>query len=147
MSSASLHAKVEEEIGRLAGLSRGELVDLWITAHGRKPPKGVKRALLERSAACRIQAKVFGGLKPATRKYLLTVASGRSDNQSETPVARNSSTPRPGARLVRQWHGRTHTVDVVDGGFLWNGMHYRSLSAIAREITGAHWSGPRFFGL
>ena len=147
MSSAALHAKIEEEIGRLAGLSRQELVDLWIKAHGRKPPKGVKRGLLERSAAYRIQAKAYGGLKPATRRHLLALVDASSDDQSETPVARKQSAPQLGARLVRQWHGKTPTVDVVDGGFLWNGMHYRSLSAIAREITGAQWSGPRFFGL
>jgi len=147
MSGCPLDARTEEEIGRLADLSREELADLWAKAHGCKPPKGVKRALLERSAAYRIQARAFGGLKPATRRYLLAVANGRSEKQSRTPVARKMSMPQPGARLVRQWHGRTHTVDVVDGGFLWNGLHYRSLSAVAREITGARWSGPRFFGL
>jgi hypothetical protein len=147
MSGTTLHAEVEEEIGRLADLSRQDLVDLWIKAHGCPPPKGVKRALLERSAAYRIQAKIHGGLKSATRRYLLAFADGKSEKQSETPVARRSCVPQPGARLVRQWHGKTHTVDAVDGGFLWEGAHYRSLSAIAREITGAQWSGPRFFGL
>ena len=53
----------------------------------------------------------------------------------------------PGTRLVREWNGKTHHVDVVDSGFVWNGASHRSLSAIAREITGARWSGPRFFGL
>lgn len=147
MSSASLHARIEGEIGRLADLSREELADLWVKAHGCKPPKGVKRALLERSAAYGIQTRTFGGLKPATRRYLLTLANGASGEQSKTPVDRKSSVPQPGTRLVRQWHGKTHTVDVVEGGFLWNGTQYRSLSAIAREITGARWSGPRFFGL
>jgi hypothetical protein len=102
MSGTPLHARVEKEIGRLADLSREELVDLWVKAHGCKPPKGVKQMLLERSAAYRIQAKAYGGLKPATRRYLLAVANGGSANQSETPVARNSSAPQPGARLVRQ---------------------------------------------
>ena len=147
MSGAPLHVRIDEAIGRLADLSREQLVELWIKAHGRKPPKGVKRALLERSAAYRIQARAVGGLKPATRRHLLALANGRSKKPSQTPAARKPSVPRPGARLVRQWRGKTHSVDVVDGGFLWDGTRYRSLSAIAREITGARWSGPRFFGL
>jgi hypothetical protein len=147
MSSAALYAKIEEEIGHLADLSRQELVDLWIKAYGCRPPKGVKRPLLERSAAYRIQAKAYGGLKPATRRYLLAVANGETGKLSGAPIAHKPRIPQRGARMVRQWHGKTHTVDAVDGGFLWEGAHYRSLSAIAREITGARWSGPRFFGL
>ncbi|MDP2619265.1 MAG: DUF2924 domain-containing protein [Hyphomicrobiales bacterium] len=147
MSGPSLHMKVEEEISGLAELSRQELVDLWVKARGCNPPKGIKRPLLERSASYRIQARAYGGLKPATRRYLLALADRRPGNQSETPAAQKQCIPQPGARLVRQWHGKTHTVDVVDGGFQWNGAHYRSLSAIAREITGAQWSGPRFFGV
>jgi len=54
---------------------------------------------------------------------------------------------KPGGRLLREWNRVTHVVDITEGGFAWNGQSYRSLSAIAREITGAHWSGPRFFGL
>ena len=53
----------------------------------------------------------------------------------------------PGTRLLREWNGRQHFVEVVDKGFVFDGKTYRSLSAIARRITGAHWSGPRFFGL
>ncbi|NJN06321.1 MAG: DUF2924 domain-containing protein, partial [Rhodobacteraceae bacterium] len=54
---------------------------------------------------------------------------------------------KPGGRLIREWNGVTHAVDVVEGGFLWKGQRYTSLSPIARAITGARWSGPRFFGL
>ncbi|BDW86550.1 hypothetical protein MACH21_27270 [Roseicyclus marinus] len=54
---------------------------------------------------------------------------------------------KPGGRLLREWNGVTHVVEVVENGYLWNGQRWRSLSVIAREITGAHWSGPRFFGL
>lgn len=54
---------------------------------------------------------------------------------------------KPGARLVREWHGRTHTVTVTEDGFEYAGMSYPSLTKVARKITGAHWSGPRFFGL
>jgi Protein of unknown function (DUF2924) len=55
--------------------------------------------------------------------------------------------PAPGARLVREWHGRTHTVTVTEDGFEYAGANYASLSKVAKKITGAHWSGPRFFGL
>lgn len=57
------------------------------------------------------------------------------------------SLQKPGARLVREWHGRTHTVTVTEDGFEYAGMTYASLTKIARKITGTHWSGPRFFGL
>ena len=65
-------------------------------------------------------------------------------------MRRNRAPPislKPGTRLVREWRGVTHTVLVHADGFEWNGKRYRSLTVIAREITGAHWSGPRFFGL
>lgn len=62
-------------------------------------------------------------------------------------VTRERRKPLPGAHLLRDWNGRTHAVDVTEKGFLYKGTIHRSLSAIAREITGAHWSGPRFFGL
>ena len=69
----------------------------------------------------------------------------------ETPARRSpktvSSEIRAGARLIREWNGRTHTVTVEEDGFTYAGQSYRSLSAVAREITGARWSGPRFFGL
>lgn len=60
---------------------------------------------------------------------------------------KNVSHLAAGTRLVREWNGRTYHVDVIAGGFVWNGARYQSLSAIAREITGARWSGPRFFSL
>ena len=62
-------------------------------------------------------------------------------------LATPRQTPAPGARLLREWNGRRHVVDVTERGFVYEGVSYRSLSAIARRITGAHWSGPRFFGL
>jgi hypothetical protein len=59
---------------------------------------------------------------------------------------RQQPTLTPGTRLIREWNGRTIAVEVRDDGFVWNDQSYRSLSQIAREVTGAHWSGPRFFG-
>ena len=72
-----------------------------------------------------------------------------SDGALAGQKAKVGSSPglQPGARLVREWNGSTHMVEVVDGGFVWNGERHRSLSVIARTITGDRWSGPRFFGL
>lgn len=73
-----------------------------------------------------------------------------ADNHVSQPVNLPSverRKPVPGARLLRDWNGRTHVIDVTENGYLYDGTIYRSLSAIARRITGAHWSGPRFFGL
>ena len=128
------------------------------------PPKSVKRGLLERAIAWHAQAKYFGGLSPAIKRQLAEIAGGLSngdiaasrstDAQNPTAVmsARSgnfvpTTSLAAGTRLIREWHGRNHSVDVIEEGFVFEGRTYSSLSAIAREITGARWSGPRFFGL
>ena len=142
MGSNRAMASMEEKIGRLADLPRNELVASWIKAHGHPPPKGVKRGLLERDYAWRLQARVNGGLKRATVKALIAIA-----RQQDTQSAVSTKQLKSGSRLVRDWHGVTHQVDVTDESFVWNGQHFASLSAVARVITGTRWSGPRFFGL
>ena len=138
-------AAFEQDIAGLADLSRPDLVARWRTLYRVNPPKGVSRSLLVRAVAYQLQVRRFGGLKPATDRHLQKVANGaaggNSINRKVTPEL------QPGARLVREWNGSTHIVDVVEGGFTWNGELYGSLSVIARRITGARWSGPRFFGL
>jgi len=126
----------------MADLPRKELVKRWSKAYGAPPPKGIKRGLLERACAYHLQARQSGGLKPATRKALLAIAGG-APFERQTPRREL----RQGARLVREWHGLTHQVEVTEAGFTWNGQSFASLSAVARAITGTHWSGPRFFGL
>jgi hypothetical protein len=101
--------------------------------------------LLELAAAYDIQEQAFGGLKPEIRKTLAVDSRGSSDRVS--PHRTKNKIIKPGTRLIREWNGRIHHVEAVDGGFLWNGKRHRSLSTIARAITGAHWSGPRFFGI
>ncbi len=92
-----------------------------------------------------MQAKRYGGLKPATDRRLRMFANGKANGEH---VGRKTAPTLPsGARLVREWNGVNHVVEVVEGGYVWNGDRHRSLSAIARAITGARWSGPRFFGL
>jgi hypothetical protein len=148
--------RIEQEVAAIGGLSRTELVEAWIKAHRSPPPKGVKKHLLELSAAWHLQAKRLGGLPAAAKKALSRPrrSAQRHNQVSSKSVsaaeAGRSNNPRPlaaGTRLVREWNGRTHIVDVTDDGFMFDGKRYRSLSAIARGITGARWSGPRFFGL
>lgn len=208
--------KLDGEIAVIGDLSRDELVARWVKTHGCPPPKGIKRGLLERSAAWHLQAKRLGGLTPDVRRTLKRLITGERPSTSgavpdpanttesvkvnqpkpngvradavahdrhladcsahsrigtvpQRPVPPHSkpdehsvaSSPHPtadpaaplrarpaaGTRLVREWNGRMHVVEVTDDSFVWDGKSYRSLSAIAKRITGAHWSGPRFFNL
>jgi hypothetical protein len=112
---------------------------------GHNVERGISRQLMIRAIAYELQAKTFGGLKPAVVRQLQKIAAGLVTG---APVAiKTAFKLKPGARLVREWNGITHVVEVVDDGFIWNGERHLSLSAIARTITGARWSGPRFFGL
>jgi hypothetical protein len=126
----------------LATASRDQLEALWRASYAMAPPKGVSRRLLVYAAAYNAQAKVQGNLASATRRRLLKISTQASAPKSIDAPERTLS---PGTRLVREWHGRFHTVDVCITGFRYDGQLYRSLSAIARTITGARWSGRRFF--
>ena len=141
--SADRAEDIEQQIAALASRPRSELVEEWIRIYGRRPPKYIKRGLIERAISWHMQTKVYGGLKPETRRYLLKVAEADAAKIKEE--IKSPARFRPGIRLVREWNGKTHTVDVLDKGFAWNGKLYSSLSPIARAITGARWSGPRFF--
>lgn len=134
---------IEAEVAGLTAKSRVDLEASWRTCFGCEPPKGVKRRFMERAIAYQLQAKAYGGLRSVVRKALGTATRDPSAISHKTI----DNTPKPGTRLVREWNNRSHTVDVLEAGYLYNGQTYRSLSAIARTITGARWSGPRFFGL
>jgi hypothetical protein len=134
-----------DTLAGLSGLPRDTLVEHWQSLFDAYPPKGISRRLLVGAIAYEMQARRYGGLKPSARRRLEKIADGLADGND----IRITATPKvdPGTRLIREWNGTTHVVDVVAGGFVWNGERYRSLSAIARCITGARWSGPRFFGV
>jgi hypothetical protein len=134
----------EAAIRELADLPRPDLTERWRQLYRAAPPKGISRPLLMRAIAYGMQVKRYGGLKPAVRRQLRKVADGGS---APAAVILKSEKVAPGMRLIREWNGSSHVVEAVDGGFLWNGKRYGSLSAVARAITGARWSGPRFFGL
>ena len=144
--------KLEDEVAAIGDLSREELAARWAEAYGCPPPKGIKRGLLERSAAWHLQARRLGGLSQMAKREIRAASSDSSRTAASgkktagEPIALPTQL-RPGTRLMREWNGRMHVVDVTEDGFVFDGKPYRSLSAIARRITGAHWSGPRFFGL
>ena len=136
--------EVSRVLEALPALTPNELRNEWRRLYRTQPPR-LSRDLLVRAIAYRIQELRHGGLSKATnRKLAALVQARRSDGET---VPEGAQRIRAGARLVREWSGRTHIVTVEEGGFTYAGRDYRSLSAIAREITGARWSGPRFFGL
>jgi hypothetical protein len=136
---------IETELLRLSEMTLFELRSEWRRRHRSPPPMRLSRDLLVRGITYRLQERSFGGLSPA-----LLHKMERLNIDAEAKAAKKSApsvTVKPGTRLVRQWRGVTHTVLVQTDGFEWSGRRYASLSVIAREITGARWSGPRFFGL
>jgi hypothetical protein len=134
-----------EALARLPELDLGELRQQWRALCKAEASPHLSRELLVRAVAYRMQELTFGGLRPERQRRLRQIAQ-----QFKQTGAANIR-PRPelksGTRLVREWQGRTYDVLVLDGGFSWQGTHHRSLSAIARKITGTAWSGPLFFGV
>jgi Protein of unknown function (DUF2924) len=142
---SSLDDRVHNDISALDGMELVELRALWQRMYRTPAPPGFRRELLVRALAYKIQAKAYGGLAPKTRRKLLKIAA-----EAEQGVFTTAGAPRrlrPGTRLVRACEGKTHTVEVLTDGFAWNGQKFRSLSAIAKAITGTNWSGAAFFGL
>jgi len=136
---------VAAELERLGVLTNFELRAEWRRLHRMQPPKTLSRDLLLRGITYKIQEQALGGL---SKSLLRQIAGGQRD--ASAGDRRHASPPvviKPGTRLVREWHGVTHTVLVHADGVEWRGQRYKSLSVVASEITGAHWSGPRFFGL
>jgi Protein of unknown function (DUF2924) len=123
----------------LEAMDRANLARLWEDLLGREVPANMSQPMQRRFLAFELQAKVEGGLTPTLLARLDRIAAG--EERKASPRV------KPGARLLRAWNGTTHVVDVLPDGYLWNGTRHRSLSAIARAITGARWSGPRFFGI
>ncbi|MDC8754771.1 DUF2924 domain-containing protein [Erythrobacter sp. sf7] len=128
---------------RLEQLGSLELKEEWARFHG-APAPSVTPDLLRLGIAYRLQEKKQGGLSRESKRLLRqAVAIAQQDNATAAPLRRLT----PGTRLVRDWHGAGHTVTVLDEGFEYDGRTWRSLTAIAKAITGTHRNGPRFFGL
>jgi hypothetical protein len=134
-----------EALARLSELNLGELRQQWRTLYKAEASPHLSRELLVRAVAYRMQEVALGRPRPGRQRQLRQIAQ----QLKQTGAANISPRPelKPGTRLVREWQGRTYEVLVLDGGFSWQDTHYRSLSAVARKITGTAWSGPLFFGL
>lgn len=136
---------IATELVRLKCLTLIELRTEWRRVHRMRTPTRLSRDLLIRGIIYKLQERALGGLSKSVLRKLdrLSAAPEPSETQNLlTPISL-----KPGTRLIRDWHGITHTVIIHSDGVEWNGQRYRSLTIVAREITGTHWSGPRFFGL
>lgn len=143
--TASVEAKTREAVERrLAALERLELDTLrteWRRVIKTKPSLRISADLLRRGIAYCVQEAAYGGLRLDTIRQLAATARNTS------PGVKSASDMKAGTTLIREWHGRTHTVRALEDGFEYEGRRYTSLTKIAYEITGTAWSGPRFFGL
>src|SRR6202166_2187627 len=136
---------VAKALARLSELTIFELRGEWRRLHRMPPPMRFSRDLLTRGISYKLQERAYGGLSTATARKLEQAGAVSLSRGSATPAPPLSL--RPGTRLVREWGGVTHMVLIHADGIEWRGQRYRSLSLVARKITGARWSGPRFFGL
>lgn len=129
--------RLDDELQALETLSKAELRDRWAKLIGHPVPK-VSAGLLRLAIAWELQAREFGGLSRQTQQRLAQLERGKTRTRSS----------EPGMRLARSWNGRTHVVVIDEAGVIrWNEREWRSLSEVARAITGTRWSGPAFFGL
>jgi hypothetical protein len=132
-------SKLQQLLSELESIDYAGLRARYMEVFCCPPPPRLSQDLLRRALAYQIQAEWLGGLPSKIEKLL---------QSSNSPRALNGHRKmEPGSQLVREWQGEMQVVDVIDGGYRWKGERYTSLSAVAREITGTRWSGPRFFGL
>lgn len=130
-----------EALAILAGLNRSALAERWAGAFGCPAPRSSQAAFLRSALAWHAQMERQANAGSGSVDRL--IRGLRKSLAGAAPTARLG----PGTRLLRDWQGRTHHVTVLAQGYEYNGKTYRSLSAIARQITGTAWSGPLFFGL
>ena len=133
-------------LGDLPQMTSAQLLDCWTHVVGKPLIPGATRELLINTIAWHLQAREHGGLSPATQRKLERLAAVINRDEPISPRTAIERL-RPGMSLERQWRGQTHSVTVLAGGFTYRGRRYRSLSEIARVITGTRWNGPAFFGL
>ena len=135
---------LEKHLTELSTMRPAQLRSLWRDTY-RSPAPDIGPDLLRRGIAHRLQERVHGSLTGATKREIERLRK-RVERTGKTGHMHAISL-KTGTRLVRSWNGKSYHVLVCDDGFEFEGRHYDSLSHIAREITGAHWSGTRFFGL
>jgi Protein of unknown function (DUF2924) len=135
---------LEQRVAHISDLDPAVLVESWKAVFPSPPPPNLGRSFLIRALAFRIQEKALGGLKPSALRILDRVLEGKSSLEPQRAATRRAA---PGTVLIRQWHGVTHRVTVLDKDVVFRGQRYKSLTEVASLITGTHWSGPMFFGL
>jgi Protein of unknown function (DUF2924) len=133
-------------LGDLPDMTRAQLFDTWARVVGKPVIRSASRELLVNAIAWHLQARQHGGLTPAVQRKLERLAAAIDRGEPVRPLAA-SERLCPGATLERAWRGEIHSVAVLADGFAYRGQRYRSLSEIARRITGTRWNGPAFFGL
>ena len=134
------NADIAARWAALGQMDRAALRVAWAAAFGDAPPHFLSMIFMRKALIWHAQCRVFGGLTTDVKRALKSAAGGKTVKQP-APVI------KPGTQLVREWNGRRYQVEVRDDGFVMNGECFKSLSAIALQITGTSWSGPRFFGL
>lgn len=134
------------QLAALQHLSVNELKEKWEALLGTNAPNNA-RAFLELRIGYRIQELTYGGPSRDTRRTLELLADEVEGKVARKPMSGDSRNPMPGTRLIREWEGTEHTITVLRDGYDWQGRKYRSLSAVARAITGVNWNGFRFFRL
>jgi Protein of unknown function (DUF2924) len=144
-SHAADRNHLERQLAALSALNVKHLKDRWRSVYGKEPPPRIHHDLLTRALAYQLQERALGGLKPSTRRLLDRIGQDGSSSQVIRVVAHRKTAP--GTVLIREWQGTSHRVTVREDGVVYRGQRYQSLSEVARVITGAHWSGPLFFGL
>ena len=132
-------------IDDLPSVSCDVLISRYRELYRSEPPKQISRDLLVRAISFRLQEKAYGGQSAALKRRLRSMAEEL--RQTGTIEAKGVPSIKPGTRLIREWQGAVHEVTVAEDGFVYRDQRYRSLSHIARDITGTRWSGPAFFGL
>jgi Protein of unknown function (DUF2924) len=132
------------EISQLVAFDAPALRRRWVELMGDDPPLNLGRKMMLQAIAYHAQERTFGGLKPSTLRILDRVADGPASAESKRAPTRRASA---GTVLIRQWHGVSHRVTVLDHEVVYRGRRYKSLSEVARVITSTRWSGPVFFGL
>jgi hypothetical protein len=136
---------LSSELQKLVALAGKDLKVRYRSLYRSEPPPGLSRNLLLRAVAYRLQEIALGGLSRSIRRRLVQVATNGLQQLPAAPAL--SCQPAPGTVLIREWHGVAYHVAILQSGVRYDGEHYRSLSQVARLITGTRWSGPAFFGL
>jgi hypothetical protein len=139
-----LNPDVPKQMSDLIDQNKEQLIAIWAQTFGNPAPPSLRKELMVPILAYRIQEKEFGGLSNNSRKKLVAIIETLDEHKRSRRDL--NAHLRTGTRLVRSWQGTVHEVSVLPNGFEYRSQHYKSLSEIAREITGTRWSGPAFFG-